>query len=199
MPSCKVRLCFKRCFSPWLPCQGMVGCFLDTLPVFPADPSSQTIQGGSASAGRGASLGVSAPQGGVMGTSSPSWRPQEGPSEGPRQTKLPLPGDHCSQALGPPSPLPPGQIRSPSPHPLMHQVLSGPTLSQQDKNHRLQIPTWIRQAWPQKPVEKFKTLSSKMQTGGPPGRRTSGTLWDRAASGRPLLGWGQGGVPRAGC
>ena len=94
MPSCKVCLCFKGCFSPWLPCQGMVGCFLDTLPVFPADPSSQTIQGGSASAGRGASVGasvgvsvgVSAPQGGVMGTSSPSWRPQESPSEGPRQS-----------------------------------------------------------------------------------------------------------------
>ena len=137
-------------------------------------------------------MGVSAPQGGVMGTSSPSWRPQESPSEGPRQTKLPLPGDHCSQALGPPSPLPPGQIRSPSPHPLMHQVLSGPTLSQQDKNHRLQIPTWIRQAWPQK---KFKTLSSKIQTGGPPGRRTSGTIWDQGCFWKPTPGVGAGRGP----
>ena len=123
------------------------------------------------------------------------------PAGGPRRAHLRVPG----KAATPRRPLQPGPgafiPTSPradqvtNPHPLMHQVLSGPTLSQQDKNHRLQIPTWIKQAWPQKPVEKFKTLSSKIQTGGPPGRRTSGAIWDQGCFWKPTPGVGTGRGP----
>lgn len=144
----------------------------------------------------GVSVGVSAPQGGVMGTGSPSWRPQESPPEGPRQTKLPLPGDLPQPGPGAtpqrPSPLPPGQISSPSPHPLTHQVLSALTLSQQGKNHCLHAASRYQPGL-NRPGHKSRWRNSRPS---PPKFRQEGHLGDepqgpsgiRAASGSPLLG-----------